>query len=134
MRMAVLLTVLMCLIGCASSGGHFEPAQVRPEEAVIYVFRASNRHLRQSPIQVFVNQQQIGELYPGEYLAHVAPAGEFLVRAESNTSMVRSVKLAAGDSVIMQVTTGTFDKKPVLEIPETEIARRLIAGTRRAAP
>lgn len=135
MRSVLLLILSLCAYlvpGCASRGEHFQPAMAAPEQAVIYIFRTSNNHLRKSPIQLFVNQEEVGEIYAGQYLAHVVAPGEYLVRAESNTSMVRSVKMHAGDVVYFQITTGALDNKPVIELPEPELARRLIAGTRQA--
>lgn len=135
-RLGRVLLVGVCILfeGCAASrsGEPFRPATLRPDQAVIYVYRQSNRRLRKRPVQVIVNQVPLGEVYPGEYLEDVVTPGEYLIRVESDSSMVRAVKLAPGDCVYFDVATEAVNSKPVIDTPEPDLARRLIAGTRRA--
>jgi hypothetical protein len=121
--------------GCASGRGEpFQSSMLQADQAVIYVFRTSSSRVRKRPVQVFVNQAPLSELYPGEYIEDVVTPGEYLVRVESESSMVRSVKLNPGDVIYLQITTVGLNKKPVMETPESDLARRLIAGTTRAQP
>lgn len=130
----VILWALLPLGGCAGtrSGEPFQSATLRPDQAVIYVYRQANNRVRKRPVQVIVNQAPLGDVYPGEYIEDVVPAGEYLIRVESDSSMVRRVRLQPGDCVYFQVTTEGANSKPVMETPEAELARRLIAGTTRA--
>ncbi len=132
-RASVLCVVCLSFVleGCAGSrsGEDFRPATLRPDQAVIYVFRQSNRRLRKRSVQVIVNQMPVGDLYPGEYIEDVVAPGEYLIRVESDASMVRRVKLEPGDCVYFEVTTASANSKPVIDTPEPDLARRLIAGT-----
>src|SRR5437016_7335594 len=58
--------------GCAGAGasGRFQPEIVEPTQAVLYIYREP-RVLGQRPVRVFVNQQPVGELRPGQYTAVV---------------------------------------------------------------
>ena len=121
--------------GCAGGRGEpFQPTMLKPDQAVIYIFRTSNARLRKRPVQIVVNQAPLADLYPGQYIEDVVPPGEYLVRVETNSSMVREVKLVAGQAAYLQVTTAGASSDPRLESPEPDLARRLIAGTRRAQP
>lgn len=135
-RRATALAVVglgLVLEGCVGSrdGEPFRPSTLRPDQAVIYVFRQANGRVRKRSVQVVVNQQPVGDLYPGEYIEDVVPPGEYLVRVESDSSMVRGITLRPGDCVYFEVTTEAVNSKPVIETPEADLARRLIAGTTR---
>lgn len=130
-----MLVPFLVLPGCAGGRGEaFQPSVLQPDQAVIYIFRLSSSRLRKKPVQVFVNQTALGDLNPGEYTERVVPPGEYLVRVESDSSMVRRVRLIPGDVVYLQITTVGLNKKPVMETPESDLARRLIAGMTRAQP
>jgi hypothetical protein len=131
--MLALFGVAFLIEGCAGSrpGEAFQAATLKPDQAVIYVYRESSSRMRRRPVQVIVNQVPLGDVYPGEYLQDIVPAGEYLVRVESNSSMVRRVRLQAGDCVYFQVTTEGASSKPVIETPEPDLARRVIAGLTR---
>jgi hypothetical protein len=121
--------------GCASGQGEaFQPSMLPQDKGVIYIFRTSNARLRKKPVQIVVNQAPLADLYPGQYIEDVVAPGDYLVRVETNSSMVREVRVVAGQASYLQVTTAGASSDPRLETPEPDLARRLIAGTKRAQP
>jgi hypothetical protein len=123
------------MISCAHRGvaTAFTPEIVRPDLAVVYVFR-HDRPARSRPVQVFINQAPAGELRPGEYMALPVEPGESLVRVEADSSAARPVVLRAGEAAYMMILMpGLGPAKPTLEVPDSESARPLIARTVRAA-
>lgn len=134
--LSLVLGVLSLPAGCAGNraGEAFQPSMLGPDQAVIYIFRSASSRVRQKPVQIVVNQSPLCELYPGQFIEDVVAPGEYLVRVESNSSSVRQVKLLAGEAAYLQVTTAGLNLNPVMETPEPDLARRLIAGTTRAQP
>lgn len=131
----VLMCVMACGAGCATAGGGevFRPAMLAPDQAVIYVFRPSERAMRSGAISVFVNQEFQCELRPGEHLAHIVGAGEYLVRVEAGGSMVTEVRVAAGNVAYEKVTMGRRSRA-MIESVEPDLGRKLIMGSRRIDP
>jgi hypothetical protein len=121
--------------GCGSQarGPAFQPEVVDPGKAVVYVFRDPKAGLNPAPVLISVDQHEVGDLDPGQYIATVVAPGEHLVRAERGRGTVLSAKVVEGDVVYFRVTTPPFKgRAPVLEIMDSETARRSIAGTTRA--
>jgi hypothetical protein len=129
----VFLAVAAVLTGCSGpKGPAFQPEVSDPSKAALYVFRETKGGLDQSAVEISINQQAAGALHPGQYLVRIVPPGEYFVRAASKSSMVRVVKLVAGDVVYFRVTTEPFDgKRPLLDILDSDTARRIIAATTR---
>jgi hypothetical protein len=128
----VLFLVLACaLTGCAARRAEsFQPVQLEPDKAVLYIFRPDSG--RGGDVETFINSVAAGELDRGQYRAHILEPGEYLVRAESRSSMVRSVTVIPGDAAYLMVKVERRGRC-VIEVPEPELARRLIAGMRKAA-
>jgi len=123
--------------GCASppKGEPFQPEVVDPSRAVLYIFRDAQAGLRRRPIEVFINQEPVGTLLPGQYLSRTVPAAEALVRVEGDASAARPVRLLPGDAAYMEVRTPALGPtRPTLELLESEAARRILAATTRATP
>lgn len=117
--------------GCASAppGAAFQPEVVDPAKGVMYIYRLPKRGLSVRRAQVYVDQEPVGELLPGQYLARVAPPGTYLVRVEAESSTAREVKLVPGDIAYIQVIGAS---KLVIEMPESAVARQQINRTTRA--
>lgn len=128
----------MVLVGsCASPplGEPFSPEVVDPARAVVYVFRDAAGGLRTRPVQVFINQESVGTLLPGQYLSRSVPAAEAIIRVEGDASSARPVRLQPGDAAYVQVRTPAFGPtKPTLEILGSEPARRILSSTTRVPP
>lgn len=135
-RITITVCVLACVMGsgCASApaGEPFRPEVVSSTKAVIYVYSPVRGGLARRTVRVFMNQQPIGTLSPGQYLARTVDAGEYLVRVESESSMVKAVRVLAGDAAYLAVRVPSAGK-PVLEEPESAVARDQIARTTRIA-
>jgi hypothetical protein len=119
--------------GCAGGRGEpFTPEVVDPSRAAVYVFREAG--LGSKPVTVFINQEPAGSLLPGQYLCRTVPAAEALVRVEGEGSAVRPVKLAPGDSAYLEVRVPALRAaRPVLEVVESDAARRRLSNTTRAS-
>lgn len=119
--------------GARPRGPAFQPEIVDPGKAVVYVFRDPKAGLNPAPVLISIDQHEVGELDPGQYVAKVVAPGEHLVRAERGRGTVLSATVVKGDVVYFRVTTPPFKgRAPVLEIMDSETARRSIAGTTRA--
>jgi hypothetical protein len=132
---AFVAVAALLMSACASSppGATFEPEVVDPNKAVMYVFRPTGGGLGARTFQVFINQELVGTLRPGQYLSHVAAPGEYFVRVESESSMVQRVKLVPGDVAYLRVGTAPFAQgKPTVDFPESDVARHLISRTTRS--
>lgn len=137
LRVILVVLVLGAVLswpGCAggSSGELFRPAMLAQDEAVIYVFRESQRAARSGRIAVYINQEYQGDLRPGEHLAYVTGPGEYLVRVEARGSMVREVRVAAGNVAYERVEMQRRGRA-VIDDVEPELGRRLIAKSHRIA-
>lgn len=128
----VIGTAALLPLGCAAarSGDAFQPEVVQPDQAVLYIYRESHGIANRS-LRISVNQQDLGELRSGEYLAAVVTPGAFLVRASSSSSSAaRELRLHGGDVAYLRVTGNA---KPAIDEPETDVAQSEIAKTRRLA-
>jgi hypothetical protein len=115
-------------LGCAGSprGEAFQPEVVQPDQAVMYIYREP-RTMGGKPVRVTVNQQEVAELRPGQYVATVVTPGAFLVRAEGSASSgARELKMKAGDVAYLRISGNA---KPEVDEPEPDVARRSIART-----
>ncbi len=134
-RTAVAVGIGMLGWGCASppSGEAFQPEIVDPSRAVVYVFRPDQQGLRRRPVKVYINQQPLGALLPGQYLSVTVPAAEAVVRVEADASAARPVRLQPGDAAYMQVNMpGLGPARPTLDLIDSETARHVLAGATRA--
>lgn len=127
----VLILAILAAGGCAGSAGGdaFQPEVVEPSRAVIYIYRAP-RGLWGRAVRLYINQEPVGDLFPGQYRAKVLGPGVYLVRVEADSSMVREVRLVPGDVAYLQVNGGG---KPTLEVPDSDQAQRQLARSTRAA-
>ncbi len=132
---ALVLLVAITLGGCAGSPGGelFRPAKLGPDQAVIYIFRPSERAMRSAPIAVFINQEYQGEVRPGQHMAYIVEPGGYLVRVEAAASMVCEVRVVAGDVAYQRVTMKSRSR-PIIDVVEPELGRRLISGSRLVTP
>lgn len=119
--------------GCASDRAQFRPAQLNGGDSVLYVYRNGGGLGSGGAVGVYVNQERIGEVHGGQYLARVVPPGEFLVRVEGNSSAVSRVKLVAGDSAFLRVESGGWPGKTTIEDVASAVGQREIAGTTEAS-
>ncbi|MFN0132871.1 MAG: hypothetical protein ACKVW3_10165 [Phycisphaerales bacterium] len=128
----VAMAVVVGIGGCASAprGEPFRPEVVSSTKGVIYVYRAARGGISSRPVRIYMNQQPIGALVPGQYLTRTVDAGEYLIRVESDSSMVKGVKLLAGDAAYLAVRVPSAGK-PVIDEPELAVARDQIARTTR---
>lgn len=142
-RLSVGAAVLMAAVaggsavglgGCAARprGEAFQPEVADGSKALVYVFREARGFGGGAPVTIYINQRMEGELLPGEYLARVVEPGEVFVRAENGGSSVRQAQVNAGDAAYFRVQAARFGSAIVVDLPETEQARRLITRTGRA--
>jgi hypothetical protein len=125
------MTVLLAgflVAGCGrrAGGGAFQPEVVEPSHVVMYLYREPRFGGR--TVQVYINQESMGSLRPGQYMVRIGTPGAFLVRVEAESSAAREVRLQPGDAAYLRIAGNA---KPVIEEPETEVARREIARTSR---
>lgn len=123
--------VVFMSMGCASGprGDSFRPVFAGEENGVIYIYRRAGTLRGGGDIKVFIDQREVGELAGGQYVAWITDPGEHFVRVEGVSSMVLQVELSNGGSRYLEVVTGSWDNRPVLERPEPAIARERIART-----
>jgi len=130
--LAALVTALVTAPGCATTTGPaFRPAFLEGDENVMYLFRSPSS-FNGSEVNVFVNQEFVGTLRAGEYLAHTVPPGEYLVRVEAVSSSVARVELGGGESAYLLVKAAGINPTPVIEIKDAEEGVDLITTTRQA--
>jgi len=132
----LLLVGVVCLggVSCASRNGDtFRPAFLEGEQSVIYIFRSPST-FNVSRVNVFVNQEFIGTLLTGEYIAHIVAPGEYLVRVEALSSSVTGINLLDNESAYLQVHAAGVRPTPVIEVRDSEMGVDLLAATRVAPP
>ena len=129
-RITIGALLVLWLSGCAGTpkGDPFQPEIADDTKGVVYIFREP-RAMGGRPVTVYVNQEPVGELSPGQYLARVVPPGECFVRAESSGSAVRQAELKPGDAVFFRVRAGRWGRQVSIDLPDVSEARSLIAGT-----
>jgi hypothetical protein len=131
-RLGVLLMMILGGCGSAPRGEAFRPEVADPEQGVLYVFREAV-HLTHPAVRLVLDQDPVGELRPGEYVALVVKPGEHFLRVESGSEDTRKVRLIPGESAFVRVVTQRFEgERPTLDQPESERARQMIARTVRA--
>src|SRR5262245_442229 len=88
-----IVAVLILSAACAGArrGEAFRPEVVAGDQAAMYVYCDRSAG---TAVRVFVDQQDAGELRPGEYIVRVVKPGEHFVRVEGSSSMARSMVLA----------------------------------------
>lgn len=132
---ATVLAAWAVAVMASCAGGdkstEFRPAFLKGEEAVIYVFRP-REGLIGGGVSVFVNQDRVGELGPGQYWARVVTPGEYLVRVEGSSSAVVRARLIGGESAFLRVRTGGLPAKTTIEEMPSAEGQRLIAQTSEA--
>lgn len=122
------------LAACAArpSGEPFRPEVVDPGRAVIYIFREP-RNLRSPPMRVVVDQRPVGRLRAGAYIPVVVEPGSHLVRVEGLAEASREVAVEPGGSAYLRIGTPRVRRRlPVIDEPDPDTGRRLIAETIRA--
>lgn len=132
MALAVFASVFVLVgAGCASAsrGDAFRPVFARDDQCVIYVYRRAGSLGRGGAIRVFIDQREVGKLAGGQYVAWITDPGEHFVRVEGVSSMVLQVELSKGGSRYLEIVTGSWDSRPVLERPDPAIARERIGRT-----
>ena len=110
---AAIAGVALAGVGCAGAGRSadgFQPEVVEPTRAVLYIYREPR--FGGKPVRVFVNQDPVGELRPGQYMVWIVTPGSFLVRAEGQASAARQVVLREGDAAYLRITGNA---KPVVD-------------------
>jgi hypothetical protein len=118
--------------GCASAprGEAFQPEVVEPSRAVMYIYRLPKQGLAVRRAQIYVDQEPVGELFPGQYMARVVSPGTYLVRVEAESSTAREVRMVPGDIAYLRVNGAS---KLTIDLPESATARQQINRTTRAA-
>lgn len=133
-RLLVVLIAFVSLVctGCASRPGEaFRPAFLEGDQNVIYVFRSPGA-FNGSKVRVFINQEPVGTLQTGEYLACVVTPGEFFIRVEAVSSTAVRVRFIGGESAYLQVSAEAVRPTPAIEVVESERGVELISATRLA--
>ncbi|MBC7772945.1 MAG: hypothetical protein H7210_10655 [Pyrinomonadaceae bacterium] len=139
-RMACWRALLCLLIGLGSLGSTscttrpgqaFRPAFLEGDQNVIYVFRSPGT-FNGSRVRVFINQELVGTLQTGEYLAHEVGPGEFFVRVEAVSSSAVRVNFVGGESAYLQVSAAAVRPTPVIEIVQNDRSVELISATQLA--
>jgi hypothetical protein len=125
-RMWVLVAVIVAGCRAAPTGEAFRPEVADPARAVIYIYHAGGR-----PVSVFIDQRPEGRLSRGEYLVRMVDPGDHFIRVEGGSMAVRRAVLVAGDAVYMEVSTSRLTGRAILEMPDTDLARRRIARARK---
>jgi hypothetical protein len=119
--------------GLRPQGEAFRPEVVAGDRGVIYVFR-DMRRLVNRPLRVFIDQHEVGPLDAGAYHAAAVEPGPHLVRVEGSAEGSREVEVRAGESAYVRIVARRFrPRQPMLEVPDDDRARALIARTSRRA-
>lgn len=118
--------------GCSSRPGEaFRPAFLQDDQGVIYVFRSPGT-FNGSIVRVFINQEPVGTLRTGEYLACLVAPGEYFVRVEAVSSSAVRVGLTGGESAYVRVSAAAVRPTPIMEIVQESDGIVLISRTRLA--
>ncbi|MCC6659344.1 MAG: hypothetical protein IT437_00520 [Phycisphaerales bacterium] len=126
---APVLFASLALSACSTTprGEPFRAEIADPAQGVLYVFRERGRG---PGIDVTIDQESMGSLRPGAYIAAVLPPGDHFVRASGKSETTRLVHLAPGESAYLRITTpGMTPRRPDIDQPETARARAMIAKT-----
>ncbi len=128
----VFLTVMVA--SCARpKGTSFRPEVVEPSKAVVYVYRLP-RSWAGRPVLVSIDQQLVGRLDAGQYLARQVEPGQRVVLIVGESDAVRQVSLIAGDSAFLEVHSSYWDGRPTVDLLDEQAAKSRIAQTGRAEP
>lgn len=117
------------LAGCAVPGEPYRPAQLAPGEGVVYVYRPRSV-LSPGPVDVYVDQAEVGRLTRNTYLAVVVAPGEHLVRVQRRSDATRLVLVGEGQGVLLEAGASLLGGFVSLVDPGEDVARERIAGTR----
>jgi len=120
--------LLVPIVGCAR-GARFRPAQLEPDQSVIYVSRPQSV-FTPGRVRVYVDQNLVAWLGPNRFVTTIVSPGEHFVRVERKSVATRRVVLGTGESVFLECGVSLFGGQVSLIRPDQTVARERIASAR----
>ncbi len=123
------------LSGCQSapsSGSYFRPEPVAAGMGMVYVYRVDGSG--GEALEVVVDGASRGFVRRGEYVAMPVEPGERFIRVQAESSAVRSVSVAPGESRFLEAVVERWGGRVALDVPGIEAGRERIVRAKQVAP
>ncbi len=137
LRFTLLLACLTVvgLTGCQSapsSGAYFRPEPVASGMGMVYVYRVDGAG--GSELEVVVDGTSRAFIRRGEYVALPVEPGERFIRVQAESSAVRSVSVAPGESRFLEAVVARWSGRLSLDVPGIEAGRERIVRAKQVEP